>query len=269
MIGFRTGVVSFSEVVNLISVLIWPLVVLVACGIAVSDRGRRLLRPIFRRLRKISGGGFALELSPEIAVATKADVEGTIRAFSGPLGEQFEILAYAKKIRAVLETVVNTLHPKEECGPGCDHRATVYVSDALYRDALYQLVDYWPIGSGAGRRFSQRFGILGRAWRLETTIYESEIPAHEPEALIASWGMNREQAEVAGRGRQSFFCGVLKDDTGVMVGVVYMDSTLPEAFPEVKERFEAHASSDLGGRVGEVHRGIAALGPSIKVLQSD
>ena len=269
MTGLLTGVASFSEVIDLVSVVVWPLVVLIAIGIAVTDRGRRLLRPILRRLRKISGGGFALELSPEAAVATKADVEGAVRDFSVPLGEQFEVLAYAKKIRVVLGSVVNTLHPKEECKPGCDHRATVYVSDALYRDALYQLVDYWPAGTGSGRRFSLRFGILGRAWRLEETLYAPRIPADRPKALINSWGMTQEQAEMAGRGRQSFFCGVLRDDKGVLVGVLYMDSMKPKAFPDIKNRYEGQATWDLGGRVGEVHRDIAALGPSIRVLQSD
>lgn len=269
MLGLPTEVVSFSEVVDLVGVVIWPLVVLTVIAIAVTDRGRLLLRPILRRVRKISGGGFALELTPEAAVATKADVEGAVRAFSGPLGEQFEILAYSKKIRIVLGQLVNTLHPAGECKPGCGHRATVYVSDALYRDGLYQLVDYWPAGGGSGRRFSLRFGILGRAWRLEETLYDPTIPADNPEELIGNWGMTREQAEQAGRGRQSFFCATLKDDSGILVGAVYMDSMLPEAFPGIEERSQDGMLRNLGSRVGEVHRDIAALGPSIKVLQSD
>jgi hypothetical protein len=262
--------VSFSEVIDFVDVIIWPLVILIAIGLAITDRGQRFLRPILRRIRKVSGGGFALELSSEAAAATKVDVEGAITDFSKPLADEFERIAYAKKIRECLADAVAELLTDHQCPKACEHRATVYVSDALYRDALYQLVDYWPGGDGSGRRFSMRFGILGTAWRLGESLYRGRIPSDSPQKLIRGWGMTREQAEGAGRGRQSFFCGVLRD-RGALVGVLYMDAKTENAFPkDIVKRFrESRSAPNLGARVGEVHRHIADLGPAIRVLQSD
>src|SRR4051794_2752150 len=106
MIGPAPAVASFQEVIDLISVVVWPLVVVIAIGFAASDRGKRLLRPILRRIRKVSAGTFALELSEEAAASTKADVEGAVRDFSSALRDEFNRLAYAEDVRNRLRTVV-------------------------------------------------------------------------------------------------------------------------------------------------------------------
>lgn len=263
------AVVSFSEITDLISVIIWPLVVLIALGAALTDRGRRLLRPILRRIRKVSGGGFALELSPEAAAATKADVEGTIRDFGDSLRDELERLAYAHNVRDHLAETVEDLFDGYGLPEPDTRRATVHVRDALYRDALYQLIDYWPDGGGADRRYSTGFGMLGRAWRLGRSLYKPEVPV-SAEELIEEWGMKREQAERVGRDRQSFFCGALRYENA-LVGMFYMDAKDEHAFPQdIESRFEqSEAAKDLATAVGRVRRDIATRGPGIKILQSD
>jgi hypothetical protein len=265
--GWVWVVAAFSEFIDLAAVLVWPLVVVFALLVAITDRGRRLLRPILRRIRKVTGpGGFALELSVEAAAATKADVEGAIRDFSVALRDEFERLAYAEDVRNRLAATVQDALSGHELPAGHDYRATVHVRDALYVDALYQLVDYWPGGTGAGRRYSTRFGMLGRAWRLGTSEYEDDIPT-TAEDLIKGWGMTQEQAERAGRDRRSFVCGILQHG-GSLVGVLYLDAKRERAFPtDIVDRLDnSQLSSELASAVARVHERIASRGPGIELL---
>lgn len=162
-------------------------------------------------------------------------------------------------------------------------RATVHVEDALVRNALYQLVDYWPSGKGAGRRFSVRFGILGRAWRLGYSLYASDVPVSEDrggrqrmkdvdgeKALIEQWGMTRAQARTAATGQRSFVCIVLHDE-GQRVGILYMDAQPARAFDgDIDGRCDAApATRELAGAVGRVRKGVATKGPGIKLLDED
>jgi hypothetical protein len=259
-----------NELTEFVSVVAWPFVVVFAIGVAVTDRGRRLLRPILRRVRKVTGpGGFALELSEEAAAATKADVEGAIREYSVALNEEFDRIAYAEDVRSRVSTSITQVLSGHQLREGNDYRVTVHVRDALYRDALYQLIDYWPDGVGAGRHFSTRFGILGRAWRLERSLYEGDVPTN-PEALICEWGMTAEQAERAARGRRSFACVVLRHQ-GSLVGILYIDAKTEKAFPEdFTERLEASPLfAEVAAAVGRVHARIAGRGPALKLLATD
>jgi hypothetical protein len=82
--------------------------------------------------------------------------------------------------------------------------------------------------------------------------------------------MTREQAERAGQVRKSFFCGVLSYKN-VLVGVFYMDAKTEKAFPsDIEARFEkSDSAATLASAVGEARKGIAGLGPGIRLLQSD
>ena len=146
------------------------------------------------------------------------------------------------------------------------YRGTVHVMDALYSDALYQLVDYYPRGRGAGRRFSTRFGILGRAWRLKRSVEEPSVPTRT-DRLINEWGMTQEQAADAARGRQSFVCIVLSDE-GSPRGVLYLDARPDRAFPpDIIERFEVLPELPaLQKAVIKVHSEIAGRGPALAGL---
>ncbi len=265
-----TTLTAVNDLTEFVRVVAWPLVVVFAISVAVTDRGRRVLRPILRRLRKVTGpGGFALELSEEAAAATKADVEGAIHEYSGALRHEFDRIAYAEDVRSRVGTSVSRALSQHRLPEDHDYRATVHVRDALYRDALYQLVDYWPDGGGADRRFSTRFGILGRAWRLGRSLYERDVPT-SPESLICQWGMTAEQAERAARGRRSFVCVVLRHQ-GSLVGVLYIDAKVGSAFPDdIETRLEASPEvAEVAAAVGRVHARIATRGPALKLLESD
>jgi hypothetical protein len=50
------------------------------------------------------------------------------------------------------------------------------------------------------------------------------------EALIREWGMTDEEAESHTRQRPAYICAVLKGPRGLPLGVLFVDSTEPEAF---------------------------------------
>jgi hypothetical protein len=56
-------------------------------------------------------------------------------------------------------------------------RGTIHVPDIIFKEYLYQLTKYYVLTENGsrvegspGRRFSMRFGIIGRAWRLKESI---------------------------------------------------------------------------------------------------
>jgi hypothetical protein len=266
-----TRVVSASwlaDLAKILDALAWPVVALVALCFVASEPGQRLLRPMLRRLRKVSAGSFVLELSEETARATKAEVEGGLEAYKKVLGDEMERLAHRYDVRPMMEAALKEWLPKP--GPGAEYRATVHVRDPLIADTLYQLLDYYPGGDGARRRFSVRFGILGLTWRLRATEYVGNVDADDETKLIKEWGMTSEQAARAGLGRRSFMCLPLRSASGIQVGVLYLDATKANAFDMVAR--ESMATSDevkkLTAAVAALDEGVKQLGPSLQVVDS-
>ena len=109
--------------------------------------------------------------------------------------------------------------------------------DIVFKDYVYQLVDYYPNANRAttaGRRLSQRFGIVGRAWRLRQSmgrgIAVSDVDGSNQ--LIMYWGMQRDEADDQTHLRPANLCVMLIDpeDNDNRVGLLYVDSTVPNAF---------------------------------------
>jgi hypothetical protein len=254
---------TIADISDLLRAVAWPLVALIALLVATSNRGRRLIRPILRRVRKVAGpGGWAIELSEEAAAITKRDVQGALNEYASALNAELSRLAHAERVRDRMIAAVEELLDTQPA----DLRATVHIQDALYVSALYQLVDYWPRGRGSGRRFSARFGILGRAWRLEQSQHNGDIEVSE---LIERWGMTQEEAADAARGRKSFVCILLRHEQ-TRVGVLYMDAPRAGAFSDGIERVaESPAVSALAASVDRVWKEIAKRGPGLELLEND
>lgn len=109
-------------------------------------------------------------------------------------------------------------------------RSTIHIPDMLFDEALYQLLEYYPEHrqSPHGRSFPVRYGIIGKAWRLGKSQYESKVPTSK-ERLIFEWGMTKGEAEQAGKGRQSFACIVLENKEKAL-GIFYLDAPAEAAF---------------------------------------
>jgi hypothetical protein len=120
-------------------------------------------------------------------------------------------------------------------GNPLDLRGTIHVQDIVFPEYLYQMVNYYPKSGGAGRRFSQRYGIIGRSWRLGLSIGEGnafEGNKNEEEVLIKEWGMTREEVRNPSRSRPAYLSVLLRgiDDSASLLGVMFLDSTAVKAF---------------------------------------
>ena len=104
------------------------------------------------------------------------------------------------------------------------------------------MLDYFPSGGGRGRVIEKRFGLVGRAFRAETSQTDGDIPP-TIEELVLHWGMTVSEATRAGRSQHSFSCVLLKDETTrEPVAGIYVDSVLSHAFGPDKaseKEFEA------------------------------
>lgn len=163
------------------------------------------------------------------------------------------------------------MHTKNGHRP--NFRSTIYVKDLLFSGALVQLLDYYPASPGnRGRTFSVRFGIIGRAWRLQESLIASSVPT-TPGELISEWGMTHDQAFVQGLGRKSFACILLKDDGGENVGLVYFDASEEAVFGESnaeRDNFtntviEAAQTSKLTSSLISLVTDLHAISPQIKI----
>lgn len=258
-----------SATADLVAAIAWPLVALLALVFLWSARGKLLLAPLLRRLRKLGGGGFTIELSAESAGATKTEVEGTLREYAAALDQEFRRLAYAHSVREHLKSVVRAVFDDARLQGWTkpdDYRATVHVKDALFTGTLYQLLDYHPNprAGRAGRRFSTRFGMLGLAWRLERSVVRVRVPV-EAKELIENWGMTDTEAEAAASGRHSFVCIALRGAGEPLIGILYVDAKDEGAFPDdIQARFEnAPGLEPLRVAVQKVHDEIARKGPGL------
>jgi hypothetical protein len=162
-------------------------------------------------------------------------VEERVAALRQREKEKFDSAITQGKIILKFQTLVQEcIKPHLEQFDSLEIRATIHVQDLLFADALYQLLDYYPHqGSGRGRSFSSRSGIIGKAWRLGESQYAEVVPVDEKK-LILDWGMTRAEAEDAGHGRKSFACVVL-GNADAKLGLVFFDSPSPKAFGENKD----------------------------------
>lgn len=118
---------------------------------------------------------------------------------------------------------------------------TAYIFDPIFEDQLYQIVPYFrpetsrfstDLEKGPGRRFSIRYGIIGRAARSETTaiILDAFDDASIRDDLILEWSMTRDQAAAAECKKSCLAVAVKDPDSGGLVGIVYADAEASEFF---------------------------------------
>ena len=101
----------------------------------------------------------------------------------------------------------------------------------IFPDYLYQLVDYYPSGGGAHRRFSQRYGIIGRSWRSKMShgTGNAFAGAGSVQALVENWGMTEEEAHGQVNDRPSCLSVVVRHQS-LPMGILFIDSTQKDAF---------------------------------------
>lgn len=259
-----------------VRVLVWPAVVVAAMVFTASPAGTRLLGPLLRRIRGVSVGTFKLDLTEEQAAKVRDNLKEVFSDYRKTVKSEFDRLARQHNVSFLRSQVINSaVIPHLSPGAQKDFRCTIHVQDLLFAEALYQLLDYAPgtARETRGRSFPVRFGILGRAWRSGKSLAQGNVST-DPSQLIIEWGMTSEEANAAGRGRQSFACAVLRDVDRSPLGVFYVDSMEQDAFgstePERAEflkLIEDQAQAlGLTGALAKLNEATRSRGPEIQIF---
>lgn len=211
-------------------------------------------RQIVGRITKVSGpGGFAVELTPQAAKEIRAKIGDTLDELAKKadlgygravmFGRIWQRLGHV--MRVALPAALNT----EGLPVTRPLRGTVHVPDIIFKEYLYQLTKYYALVEDGttvegkpGRRFSMRFGIIGRAWRLQESVgvgnalpVTAQIVAPterldaQTKELIKDWGMFEEEARPGSHGNPAYLCIMLKSHD-IIEGLLFIDSKEQNAF---------------------------------------
>ena len=258
-----------SDLVELVDAIAWPVAIGALVAILVFTKpGRQLTTGTLARLRRVKGFGVEVELNDEAARAAKASLEETFTAYRSAIAREYQRQAVVYDIAALLrgvieEVVLPHLGARQKEG---SFRATVHAPDALFAEALVQVVDYYPDGKGAGRAWPIRFGIIGRAWRRGRSEVRADVPSDENQ-LVDRWGMTSEEARAAGQGRHSFACLLLRHG-GRPVGILYMDAEDRDLFGQkLKGEFDnSQAAVRLSEAVANAVTYMRKRGPVLTIF---
>lgn len=216
-------------VVDIVDALAWPALIAFLLWGLTREPGLRAAERVLARMRRVKAFGVELELGEEEGRRIKVTLEDQFEDFRAQVEAEFDRQVdrfdVSRLCASVAENVVEPLLRND----GLRYQCTVYVPDIVFKDVLYRLLDYYPGGNGRGSTYSERFGIIGRTWRLGESQYEAEVPG-DRKTLITEWGMNREEA--AGQEDRSFVTLLLEEkDVTPFAGLLYIEAD-KEGFKE-------------------------------------
>ncbi len=182
-----------KECVELIDALAWPVVVAIILLVLSTKSGSEAFAKILSPFRRVKVGVVEFELGEEEGRKFRASLEEEFRHYRDEVESAFTIQAERCDVgrlcaKVAHDVIGSLLKPGDR-----DYRCTIYVEDILFKGALYRLIPYYPGGGEVGSVYSERFGIIGRTWRLDESQYKKSVPANQRE-LIEQWGMTPEEA---------------------------------------------------------------------------
>jgi hypothetical protein len=252
------GVVS-----SLVSAIAWPVVALIIALQLLKKAGASVfIERVFRRTTELSVLGWQIKMS-EGATATIDDLGKLIAQVpethkewvaNSHLHTQFDLTI--GDLKTYLTTDICDSGPplsQEDFGR---FRFTLHVPDVVLEHSLRHLVAYVGSDRGkAGRLFSARRGIIGKAWRLHISQHEAK-KRYTEEDLIADWGMTRPEAKDTTGGKKVYLAVCIKNKRGLPLAVLYADSSDSALFkPErIGERSPEHVFDLFEKKVLEVSR---------------
>jgi len=207
----------------------WPLTVLLLAAavlswLSFSTAASPVLSVLFSRVRRVTAFGVEFDLSQTAAIQTRTTVEAGFDELRKKLKRQFDALVDGEGINSKLLAVAeNAVRPHLTAEALHSYRCTLHIQDVLFEDALYQLLDYYPLGGGRGRTRSVRMGILGRCARRTLPDLQGDVTT-DTERLIESWAMTTAEAATVGRDRRSFATIPLFDEDHQLLGIFYVDA---------------------------------------------
>jgi hypothetical protein len=261
----------------------WPLAVLLLVvsfliWVTFSTAAKPFLKIIFGRVRRITAFGVEFDLTDKSARQTRANVETGFNELRRKLNRQFDWLVNVEllnnKLLAIARQAVEPNLASDQAKR--TYRCTVHVPDALFEDALYQLLDYQPIGGGRGRARSVRFGIIGTCWRLGHADVQPDVATNAVQ-LIKDWAMTTSEAAVVGRDRRSFIAVPLFDTDSQPLGVFYVDAVPEKAwkdpppgeqeYPICKAIIDEAQETGLVASLSRIMYAMRQAGPGIRLME--
>jgi hypothetical protein len=298
---------------------LWPgVAVFLALLIWSSPTLVSATRQLVERITKVSGpGGFALELTPKAAKEIRARIGDSLAELMKKADREYsqavELGHIWRRLGIVIREALPAALEAHHLQPRRTLRATIYVPDIIFKEYLYQLTRYYTLTvdgttvTGApGRRFSMRFGIIGRAWRLQESEgvgnasaaraqaaaqerVDAAAAAHQPpppttgldaktKQLIKDWGMFAEETQPGSKGRPAYLCVMLKS-RDIIEGLLFIDSLEIDAFgndhgdPKTANRVAAYLEQHarvtvLADALAEQMKKLRESGPFLQVDQS-
>jgi hypothetical protein len=209
----------------------WPgLILILLLVLLFSEKGSRQLKSILDRVHSFK------VFDTEVVLNRQGgeEVEEGLAKLRNKVVKIFDKFVLSHGINEKHKKLItNYVRPLLTNFDNLEIRSTIHVQDVIFADGLYQLIDYFPVqGTGHGRVFSSRSGIIGKAWRLRKSQYAPRVPADQ-DKLILEWGMTPEQALDAGHGRKSFGCVIL-ESLDERLGILYLDSPQENAFGQIE-----------------------------------
>lgn len=213
--------------------LAWPLVILCAMLlIAYNDRLARLFGSGIKIVRKVSAGGVEMEISSDAVDRVKKELQASFQQLIADAKIEYQRMASVQNIDRHLSKIVEEIIYEEFPSLNrTDIRATIHVQDIVFNEFLYQMVNYYPRGGGADRRFSHRYGIIGRSWRSGQSHGTGDAFGGDTSVntLIEMWGMTTVEASGSALEKHSCLSVILKSGE-LEWGILYIDSSTKEAF---------------------------------------
>lgn len=186
-----------------------------------------------RAVTAINVAGMKINLDPSKAKELLTLSSEVVYAdFNRVIDREVERLKIWPMFEKVIDQALKPLVDKSLLTPDdpFQYRVTLHMPDTIQPESLYQLIEYYPAGpfpETRGRRKSIRFGAIGKAWRLQRSEYSPTVPTQH-DKLVEHWGMTGEEADQAGRGRQTFLAIIMTDNSNKPLGIFYMDATHPK-----------------------------------------
>ncbi len=242
-----------SDYTKIFDALAWPVVVLIVLIVLIilfsSDTAASKLSNIFKPFKSVKLFAAEFVLSEE----AKSSTEGILTKYKKQVKEQFDKWIQRKNLtfsfHAVIQEDIHEFFAVHNIDKS-SFRFTIHVPDLLVENTLYQLLDYYPKGKGAGRVKSIRFGIIGKAWRLQQSQVNANVSTDETN-LITDWGMTKKEVEESGAGSRNIsHAAIILKDKSIPLGVFYIDAPLSNAFNDPRN-YNSDVSKQLIQKVEE------------------
>lgn len=253
--------------VDIVDALAWPALLAFLLWGLTTKSGLMAAERVLRPLRRVKALGVELELGEKEGRLIKTTLEEEFKSFRDEVEAEFDRQVDQFDVSRLCAGVAeNVIEPLLE-DPDDPYRCTIYVPDIVFKDVLYRLLNYYPGGDGRGSTYSERFGIIGRTWRLGKSQYEKEVPGNR-KTLITEWGMNPEEA--AGQEDKSFVTFLLREkDVTPFSGLLYIEAKKDGFREEPLPVLEGDPQvAELTAAVSKVMTEMRGTGPGLELFKN-